>query len=149
MQEAGSKAQDTSNKAEDASNKSQDARGIGRWVLVVLWMGVIFAFSAQPQSVVNLGQGEIVSKLAHVTEYAILGWLIQRARGDKRSWWLSLLIAVAYAVTDEFHQSFVPGRHARGTDVLIDVGGVAIGLNIAIRRTTPPHSPLPAPHRPR
>jgi VanZ family protein len=119
---------------QEAGNRSQVARSIGRWALVVLWMGVIFAFSAQPQSVVDLGQDEIVSKLAHVTEYAILGWLIQRAHGDRRAWWQSLLVAVAYAATDEFHQSFVPGRHARVTDVLIDAAGVATGLFLAVRR---------------
>jgi VanZ family protein len=112
---------------------SKNHAKVMRWALVVLWMGVVFAFSAQPQSVLDLGQGEIVSKLAHVMEYAILGWLIQRARGDRRAWWQSLLMAVAYATTDEFHQLFVPGRHTRATDVMIDAGGVAIGLIVAMK----------------
>ena len=109
---------------------------MGLWVLVVLWMGVIFAFSARPDySLPHYGAWDwVVKKGAHVTEYAILGWLIQRARGQRRAWWQSWLIAVAYAATDEFHQSFVPGRHARVTDVLIDAAGVAIGLFLAVRR---------------
>jgi len=105
-----------------------------RWLFVILWMGVIFFFSSQPQAVLNLGQPAFVGKLAHVTEYAILGWLIQRAFDHRGKWWKSWLIAVAYAVTDEFHQSFVPGRTALATDVLIDSAGTVIGLAIAIAR---------------
>jgi VanZ family protein len=98
-------------------------------------MGVIFWFSAQPQETLNFGQPEYLGKVAHVIEYAILGWLIQRARGDKRVWWQSWLIAILYAATDEFHQSFTPGRHPRVTDVMIDAIGAAVGMVVAIRRT--------------
>jgi VanZ family protein len=113
-------------------------------------MAVIFVFSARPSDELPYyGVWDlIIKKGAHLAEYAILGWLIQRARGDRRAWWQSLLMAVAYAATDEFHQSFVPGRHPRVADVMIDAAGVAIGLIVAIRRTTPPRSPLPAPRRP-
>jgi len=96
-------------------------------------MGVIFWFSAQPQAALNFGQPEFLGKVAHVAEYAILGWLIQRARGDKRAWWQSWLIAVVYAATDEFHQSFTPGRTSRVTDVMIDTIGAGIGLFITTR----------------
>lgn len=105
-----------------------------RWTLVVLWMGVIFFFSAQPRSAVDFGQPEFVSKLAHVTEYAVLGWLIQRARGERGVGWRSWLIATVYAATDEFHQSFAPGRHPLATDVMIDAAGAAIGIAIAAGR---------------
>ena len=37
-------------------------------------------------------------------------------------------IATAYAVTDEFHQLFVPGRSGQMTDVMIDSGGALVGL---------------------
>jgi len=103
----------------------------------MLWMGVIFWFSAQPKEALNLGQSTLVSKLAHVTEYAILGWLIQWARGGRnmrRVWWQSWLLAVLYATTDEIHQSFTPGRHPLATDVLIDSFGATIGVAIAVRR---------------
>lgn len=105
-----------------------------RWALVVVWMVVIFAFSAQPKDNLDLGQDVWVSKLAHVIEYAVLGWLVQRASGVRRAWWVSLLVAVAYAATDEFHQSFVPGRTSRVTDVLIDAVGASMGVFLALRR---------------
>ena len=129
MQEAG-------NRAQVAGNKGQVAGSIGRWVLVAVWMGVIFWFSAQPQAALDFGQPEFLGKAAHVAEYAILGWLIQRARGDKRAWWQSWLMAILYAATDEFHQSFSPGRTPRVTDVMIDAVGAGIGMVVAIRRTT-------------
>ena len=52
-------------------------------------------------------------------------------RFDNRRVWLVLLLAVFYALTDEFHQSFVPGRHPSWMDVLgFDGGGAAIMLGL-------------------
>jgi VanZ family protein len=101
-------------------------------------MGVIFWFSAQPKEALNFGQSTLVSKLAHVTEYAILGWLIQQARSGcnmQRVGWQSWLIAVLYAVTDEFHQSFTPGRTPAVTDMMIDSFGAAMGVGLAVWRS--------------
>jgi VanZ family protein len=98
-------------------------------------MGVIFIFSAQPDQVLNFGQTTLVSKLAHVAEYGILGGLIQWARGAQaRHAWRPWLAATVYAATDEFHQLFVPGRTARVTDVMIDAAGAAAGIAIALWR---------------
>ena len=72
------------------------------------------------------------------SEYAILALLILRAiklslRPAARRWsWpragVALLIAAAYAATDEWHQSFVPSRTADLKDVLIDSSGALIGV---------------------
>lgn len=80
----------------------------------------------------------IIRKLAHVVEYAILGILVWRAvrrprRHDPRPWsWRAAAIAFAvaslYAMTDEFHQSFVPSRGASPVDVLLDMTGAAAGI---------------------
>lgn len=52
-------------------------------------------------------------------------------RFEKRRWWLALLFAILYAMTDEFHQSFVPGRHPSWVDVLgFDGGGALIALSL-------------------
>ncbi len=97
-------------------------------------MGVIFFFSAQPDRSLDFGQTTLVSKLAHVAEYTVLGGLIQWAMGIRRAW-PAWLMTIAYAATDEFHQSFVPGRTARMTDVLIDAAGAAIGIALVWWRT--------------
>jgi len=77
-------------------------------------------------------------KCAHFTEYAILALLLRRTlhhAWDRESapWSAGLLAVVlglvfGYAASDEFHQSFVPGRTALFTDVLIDAGGGTAGL---------------------
>ncbi len=50
-------------------------------------------------------------------------------RFDRHLWWWALLLAVLYALSDEFHQSFVPGRHPSWVDALvIDGSGAALML---------------------
>lgn len=78
-----------------------------------------------------------VRKVAHFTEYAVLGVLLFTTcslwgAGAGRSFLLSFPAGVAYAATDEIHQSFVSGRAGRFTDVLIDGGGVLFGCAAAI-----------------
>ena len=66
----------------------------------------------------------IVRKLAHFTEYAILGFLAARAFRSYPRWFLiSLMLIVVYALLDEYHQSFVPSRTASVFDSLIDTAG--------------------------
>lgn len=76
-----------------------------------------------------------VRKAAHMTEYAILGLLSFSClagyrKRDGRTFFLALGIAACYAVTDEVHQLYVPGRAGRFSDVCIDTAGAALGLFI-------------------
>lgn len=79
----------------------------------------------------------VIRKCAHVTEYCILSLLILRGicAGRKEihlRWGLAVILIVAgYASLDEFHQSFVPGRTAAVSDVVIDTCGGAAGQIIA------------------
>jgi len=119
-----------------------------RWGPVLLWMGVIFVFSAQPtlprhpNDTIEL----LTKKSGHLVEYAMLALLLRRALAapDKPTFWdqkgfLATLqaglwpwvIAVLYAASDEFHQWFVPGRAARIVDVLIDSVGACLALILA------------------
>jgi hypothetical protein len=76
----------------------------------------------------------LIRKSAHVTEYAIFAWLVSRAlvgssRGYLRRAWFawSCALLVLMASTDEYHQSFVPGRTASASDVILDItGGLAM-----------------------
>ncbi|HEY9717595.1 MAG TPA: VanZ family protein [Trichormus sp.] len=105
------------------------------WVLVIGWMTVIYAFSAQAHSgeitEAVLGPANlIVRKSAHMTEYCILYVLLRHAfvvTDAKRSSFWPFLIAAVYAMTDEYHQIFVPGRSATVSDVLIDSFGACAG----------------------
>jgi VanZ family protein len=75
----------------------------------------------------------LVRKLGHFTEYFIFTVLLARAlrkenRGalSMRHYLISLAVAILYAVSDEFHQTFVPSRSATVVDVWIDTcGGIA------------------------
>jgi VanZ family protein len=105
-----------------------------RFVPPLLLMGVIYFFSAQPDLSSGLGVWDtILRKLAHMLEYAALWFLWWRALGY-RSPWPAAAIAVAYAATDEYHQSFVEGRHGTPVDVLIDSIGIALAVAFSRRR---------------
>ena len=125
-------------------------------VLLLLWMAVIFAFSSadatestESSHMVGRIVGRIVMedfsgwemeeqeafaetidfyvrKSAHFTEYMVLGILCYLAlEGKKR---LSWLLGTCYAVSDEIHQLFVPGRSCQLRDVMIDSAGVMAGV---------------------
>jgi VanZ family protein len=97
-----------------------------RWLLVVCWMGVIFALSATPSlaSPFEPIYDFILRKLAHVTVYAVLtilayGALRLHMARPTHAWLLAQLIATLYACSDEWHQTFVPGREGTVRDVVI------------------------------
>lgn len=144
--------------------------------VTLLWMLIIFCFSAQAgndssamsspiaQKIAQIvhpsfetmeaGRQEevlgfwtlIVRKGGHLTEYLLLGMLVSLSLCSIRSAKLggtvmtralgfkiqlcALLIGIGYAVTDELHQRFVPGRSGRLSDVLLDSIGVAIGVGL-------------------
>ena len=107
------------------------ARGFRAWAPIVLWAAVIFAFSSVPSLSSGLGTWDLVlRKIAHLSEYAILGALLVRAIQRPA---VAILAGGLYAASDEFHQHFVRGRHAAWYDVLIDTVGVTIGV-LAWRR---------------
>jgi VanZ family protein len=106
------------------------------WLPVLLWMGVIFVASSQPELpfVLNKTVDFITKKAGHVTEYSVLAFLLWRAISKERGWpvLLSLgsafILSLLYAVSDEFHQTFVPGRTGRLTDVGFDALGALLAL---------------------
>ena len=81
----------------------------------------------------------IVRKTGHFLEYLVLGvvlCLTTRSFGKKRSvpLWIPGAVGTAFAVTDEIHQYFVPGRSCELRDVVIDGCGVAVGVLIVRKR---------------
>jgi len=106
-------------------------RWLRDFVPLVLWMALIFALSNQSRLVdIQDDTGEkFFYKIAHFIAYAALAWLWWRALAPQRqtSWPVlvtALVLTVLYAISDEVHQWFVPGRHAALYDVLFDAGGV-------------------------
>ena len=105
-----------------------------RWLPVLVWAGVIFAFSSIPSLNSGLGTWDyVLRKGAHMTEYAILAVLLVRATGSLA---LAFAFTVLYAASDEVHQLFVRGRHGSPVDVAIDAVGALIGLTLLRSRMT-------------
>jgi len=105
------------------------------WFPLILWMLVIFSFSSFPTTKTSqiYWQDFVVKKLAHITEYAILTILLYRALinsnvNKKKAAILSIILAVLYGASDEFHQSFTPGREPRIRDVLFDAFGSILSV---------------------
>ena len=103
------------------------------WVLVVVWAGFIFGLSATPN--LRFVQADaidfLVRKAGHMAAFGILAVLLWRAISYSRERGavaFSLALAILYAASDEFHQSFTAGRHPSPVDVAIDSAGAAIAL---------------------
>lgn len=130
-----------------------------RWIFAILclfWMLVIFQFSAS-QGEESAGLSDriaqalcqvlsfvpyndttifVIRKLAHFSEYAILGflyyqWISTYALSKKTSMLISVLLVIGYATTDEVHQLFVDGRSGQFKDVCIDSSGGLVGVGIS------------------
>ena len=138
------------------------SRTISRYLPLILWMAFISFASTGNFSAGNTSRiigpfvlwlfpnttpenllviHGITRKLAHLTEYALLGLLAARAfRGSphaalRERWFLaSLALVVVYALIDEYHQSFVPSRTGTIYDSLIDITGGLIALIVVRRR---------------
>ncbi|HZK28477.1 MAG TPA: VanZ family protein [Thermoclostridium sp.] len=130
------------------------------WISVIIWMAVIFSFSSQvavqsnqlstgvtevvvktvekvvPSAEINVSTlNNIIRKNAHFFSYLVLGVLTINAfqrSGLKlqKSIVFSFLVCLLYAMSDEIHQMYVPGRGAQVKDVLIDTLGAISGLLI-------------------
>ena len=107
-------------------------KSILRWVPAFAVMVIIFGFSSIPsQDMPSFGLLDlIVKKGAHMLGYGLLALAYWYGlRFDKHLWWLALLLALLYAISDEYHQSFVPGRHPSWVDVAVfDGGGASLTL---------------------
>ncbi len=125
-----------------------------KFTALCLWMGVIFLLSHQngqdssetsgillellkllgigPGSSIQGALSYLVRKAGHFTEYLILAILFLRHRKERgsagKSAFCALLFVFLYASSDEFHQSFIPGRGPAFSDVLIDTAGGLTGV---------------------
>lgn len=124
------------------------------WIPVIIWMGVIFYLSHQPASESSeLSAGlaakiiylieviipvdpdtfhHFIRKSAHFLAYFILGVLVTNALRiqNVKFTGLAFLICVLYAISDEVHQLFIPGRIGEVRDVLIYGTGALIGISV-------------------
>ena len=118
-------------------NKLISRNTISHWGPVLAHMGLIFFFSAQPKGSPVLESFPTPPGLGHFIGYAILGLLLYRAfngglmnnlNWNRAAALKTLLVGAAYAVSDELHQLFVPGRECSVVDVFIDGAALVTAL---------------------
>ena len=104
------------------------------WLAPLIWMALIFIVSGTPSDDLPTVESwdPLLKKGGHMVAYALLTTLWQRAletrRSSRRAAWLALGITLLYAISDEYHQTFIPGRNGTGLDVLVDMAGALGGL---------------------
>jgi VanZ family protein len=101
-------------------------------LIAIFFAGLIFYISSVPASGFPSGLG-IKTKIYHLGVYALLAFFLSLAviRGKISNKYLiiiAILLAAAYACSDEIHQFFVPGRHCTFRDVFIDITGALIAV---------------------
>ena len=110
-------------------------------VITICYMLLITFLSHIPQEDLpkSVSSGpDNIDLIFHFAEYLILGFLLFRSiTSDElltfHPFYGSLLIGISFAILDEFHQSFVPGRHMSLIDMLFDSAGVLFGTIVCSR----------------
>jgi VanZ family protein len=104
-----------------------------RMVPLAATMGTIFLLSHQPGNRLSLPPFPGIDKIGHMMLYGTLAGTVifafsprQRDTRPQRVLFLTMVFSLLYGISDEFHQSFIPGRSASVLDVLADCGGAAI-----------------------
>ena len=103
-------------------------------IITVCYMLLIVYFSHLPKSdIPKLTSGpDNIDLLFHFVEYSILGFLLFQSINTDEIFTInplygSVVIGIFFAISDEFHQSFVPGRHMSAMDMLFDSIGILFG----------------------
>lgn len=102
--------------------------------MILTWVDSSFETLASAEQELRIeALQHIVRKLAHMSIYAVLGMLCVSALYTHRlqNWVrpsLASLICMSYAISDEWHQTMVPGRSGELRDVLIDSLGALLGV---------------------
>ncbi len=103
----------------------------------ILWAGVIFVLSSQQvlPGLEEIGLDFILKKIAHMFVYFLFYILLFRAfnltthfKKQSMHWSIPLLICLIYAISDEIHQSLVPGRYPTVRDIGYDMLGASVAL---------------------
>jgi VanZ family protein len=104
------------------------------WLPVILWCSLIFFLSCQPEFKTSWGFWDFVlRKIFHMLEFGTLTFLFYRALfpykiNIKKAIIFSATFAFLYAISDEIHQLYIPGREGTIRDILIDTMGIIIAI---------------------
>ncbi len=110
----------------------------GSWRSVAAWaVLILIATTISLPDVAFRATAQGLDKLVHGSLYLVLGWLVGAAlcamgRRDVMSLGLALLSLAVFALLDEAHQYWLPGRVASTGDWAADVIGATIGLTAGV-----------------
>lgn len=137
--------------------EKKDMKKKGLLLLLLIYMGFIFYLSSEPANISDTRNRKIIEtvkvitgkdidkklgrarsdffvrKYAHFFLYMFLGsvvFIYIKHSNIKNKFLISLILCFVYAISDEVHQYFVPGRGPRTLDVLIDSAGAIIGITL-------------------
>jgi VanZ family protein len=101
-----------------------------RWLPALLWMAFIFYWSSQSVLPIDGNEySDLLHRLGHFGAYSILAVLLVIGFGSgTRGLWAAFIAASLYGVTDEIHQSFVPGRSGRLEEVVLNTFSAAVAV---------------------
>lgn len=106
---------------------------VKRFIPPAVVMVTIFVLSHQPGGILPLSALPGIDKIAHMAVYGLLAATLIRAFSYRpRQAWsgrvvtMTIVWCLLYGITDEFHQSFIPGRSVSGLDVLADTAGALL-----------------------
>ncbi len=107
----------------------------GYWLSPAIWMGMIFLLSSRADYPrLRVGTPELQNILGHLFEYGVLAYLLARAfdrlPSIRHAHLWAVAIVMLYAASDEWHQTFVPGRHGDWFDWLVDVTAAFLVLGL-------------------
>ncbi len=114
--------------AQPATQSSETSGNTLRAILNVVYPGFKKLDEARQLEIIEQNQ-YFIRKTAHFSAYTLLGILVSLAMAQhiRRFSLISFIIATLYAISDEIHQLYVPGRSGQISDVLLDSAGVALG----------------------
>jgi VanZ family protein len=119
------------------SAKTYSTTPLSLWGPLLFWLVLIFILSSFHKTHIPKSKYVSWDKVAHASEYSVLGYLTARAlffagwHWLKANFvWITIVFGLLYALSDEFHQYFVPGRSCDIRDAAADLVGVVIGCLI-------------------
>lgn len=119
-----------------SGSKSSNLSGKFTKAIIRLFVNQYDSLSSNEQKQIYLDISYFIRKTAHYAEYAVLSLLLffgvhAFIKNEAITFGICSLISIGYAVSDEFHQSFVGGRVPQATDVLVDsIGAITMLLFI-------------------
>lgn len=119
-----------------SGQNGEESSGISRKVTQFIVENIFHSPEETKIQIIEQMEG-VVRKLAHFSIYTVVGILLMGLVStynieEMKRIYISIVIGIIYATSDEIHQFFIPGRAAKFTDVMIDTMGVALGITLVL-----------------